>query len=88
MTIKELLWQEIENTPTESLESLLNFLRLINTDQQHHLATYQELLERIDYLEAIIGINKGLEEFEQGKGIPAKQALAILQQKLSIPPRP
>jgi hypothetical protein len=86
MTIQELLWQEIENTPAESLEYLLNFLRLIKTNQQ--LATYQELLERVDYLEAIIGIQKGLEEFDRGEGIPAEQALVALQQKLSIPPRP
>lgn len=86
MTIQELLWQEIENTPAESLEYLLNFLRLVKTNQQ--LATYQELLERVDYLEAIIGIQKGLEEFDRGEGIPAEQALVALQQKLSIPLRP
>ena len=88
MTIQELLWQEIENTPTDSLEYLLNFLRSIKTNQQNYLPTYQELLERIDYLEAIIGINKGLEELDRRAGIPAEQALATLQQKLSIPPRP
>ena len=86
MTIQELLWQEIENTPAESLEYLLNFLRLIKTNQQ--LATYQELLERIDYLEAIIGIQQGLEEFDRGEGTPAEQALVALQQKLGIPSRP
>jgi hypothetical protein len=86
MTIQELLWQEIENTPAESLEYLLNFLRSIKAN--HQLATYQELLERIDYLEAIIGIQKGLEELDRGEGIPAEQALVALQQKLSIPLRP
>lgn len=47
----------------------------------------QELLERIDYLETIVGIRKGLDEFESGEGIPANQALATLQQKYNIPPR-
>ncbi len=47
-----------------------------------------ELLERIDYLETIVGIRQGLDEFEQGEGIPAEQALATLQQKLGIPPCP
>lgn len=47
----------------------------------------QELLERIDYLETIVGIRKGLDEFERGEGIPANQALATLQQKYNIPPR-
>jgi len=88
MTIKELLWQEIESTPTESLEYLLGFLKFLKVTPKHHLATYQELLERIDYLEAIVGIRQGLAEFDRGQGIPAEQALATLQQKLKIPPRP
>ncbi|MBN3921987.1 MAG: prevent-host-death family protein, partial [Nostoc sp. NMS4] len=35
-----------------------------------------------------VGIRKGLDEFEQGEGIPAEEALATLQHKLGIPPRP
>ncbi len=94
MTIKELLLQEIDNTPNELLEDLLNFLRsrsdscgvsLKTTPQQ--ATTYRELLERIDYLEAIVGIRKGLDEFERGEGIPAEQALDTLQKKFNIPPR-
>jgi hypothetical protein len=88
MTIKELLLQEIESTPTELLDDLLDFLRSLKTTPKHRLATYGELLERIDYLEAIVGIHKGLEEFDRGEGIPAEQALATLQHKLGIPPRP
>ncbi len=88
MTIKELLWQEIESTPTELLDDLLGFLKSLKKAPKHRLATYQELLERIDYLEAIVGIRKGLEEFERGEGIPASEALATLEQKLRIPPRP
>jgi len=88
MTIKELLWQEIETTPAEWLEDLLNFLKALKTDPKYHFATHQQLLDRIDYLEAIVGIQKGLEELDRGEGIPAEQALATLQQKLQIPSRP
>ncbi len=87
MTIKELLLQEIDNTPNELLEDVLGFLKLLKTDPKQPVATYRELLERIDYLETIIGIRKGLDEFEQGEGIPIEQALATLQHKLGIPPR-
>ncbi len=86
MTIKELLLQEIDNTPNELLEDLLNFLRSLKTTPQQP-TTYRELLERIDYLEAIVGIRKGLDEFERGEGIPAEQALDTLQKKFNIPPR-
>ncbi|QHG18910.1 prevent-host-death family protein [Nostoc sp. ATCC 53789] len=88
MTIKELLLQEIDNTPSELLEDLLEFLKSLKTAPNQPLATYRELLERIDYLETIVGIRKGLDEFEQGEGIPAEQALATLQHKFGIPPRP
>ncbi|MEH2057368.1 MAG: prevent-host-death family protein [Nostoc sp.] len=63
-------------------------MKSLKTAQKQPLATYKELLERIDYLEMIVGIRKGLDEFEQGEGIPAEQALATLQHKLGIPPRP
>jgi len=88
MTIKELLLQEIDSTPTEILEDVLGFLQSLKTASQHPLTTYRELLERIDYLETVVGICQGLDEFEQGEGIPAEQALATLQHKFSIPPRP
>ena len=87
MTIKELLLQEIDNTTNELLEDLLSFLQSLKTTQKQPLSTYQELLERIDYLETIVGIRKGLDEFKQGEGIPADQALATLKNKFNIPPR-
>lgn len=87
MTIKELLLQEIDNTPSELLEDVLGFLQSLKTAPQKPPVSYQELLERIDYLEAIVGIRKGLDEFERGEGIPANQALATLQKKFNIPPR-
>jgi hypothetical protein len=49
MTIKELLLQEIDNSPKELLEDLLGFLRSLKTTPKSSLGTYQELLERIDY---------------------------------------
>jgi hypothetical protein len=88
MTLKELLLQEINSTPNEQIEDLFGFVKSLKAPTKTPLATYRELLERIDYLEAIVGIRKGLDEFDQGKGIPAEQALANLQQKFSIPPRP
>ena len=87
MTIKELLLQEIDNTPNELLEDLLSFLQSLKTTQKQPLSTYQELLERIDYLETIVGIRKGLDEFKQGEGITADQALATIKNKFNIPPR-
>ncbi|MBR8840965.1 MAG: prevent-host-death family protein [Stigonema ocellatum SAG 48.90 = DSM 106950] len=83
MTIKELLLQEIDSTPAELLENVLDFLQSLKTSPKQPLATYRELKERIDYLETIVGIRKGLDEFEQGEGIPAEQALATLQHKFS-----
>ncbi|GBO56002.1 hypothetical protein APA_4208 [Pseudanabaena sp. lw0831] len=88
MTLKELLLQEINSTPNEQIEDLFGFFKSLKVPTKTPLASYRELLERIDYLEAIVGIRNGLDEFDQGKRIPAEQALAILQQKLSIPPRP
>ena len=86
MTIKKLLLQEIDNTPNEHLEALLNFLRSrsdscgvsFKTTPQQTPATYRELLERIDYLEAVVGIRKGLDEFERGEGIPAEEAWLLI----------
>jgi hypothetical protein len=87
MTFKELLLQEIDSTPNELLEDLFAFLKSLKATPKHPPATYKELLDRIDYLEAIVGIRKGFDEFDRGKGIPAEQALATLQEKYSIPPR-
>ncbi|WP_287314563.1 type II toxin-antitoxin system Phd/YefM family antitoxin [Moorena sp. SIO1G6] len=36
--------------------------------------SYQHLLDRMELLESIAGIRKSIEEFEQGQGIPLKQA--------------
>ena len=87
MTIKELLLQEIDSTPDELLTDLLSLVRSLKSSPNRQLNIYEQLLERIDYLEAIIGIRKGLESFDQGEGIPADQAMTSLQQQFNIPPR-
>ncbi|HBB34096.1 MAG TPA: type II toxin-antitoxin system Phd/YefM family antitoxin [Cyanobacteria bacterium UBA9273] len=50
------------------------------------VAAYQELLERIEYLETVAGIKRGLDELAQGKAVPALEALEELRVKLNIPP--
>ncbi|MEG5187939.1 hypothetical protein [Microcoleus sp. ARI1-A4] len=87
MTIKELLIQEIDSTPDELLTELLSLVRSLKSTPHRQLNTYEQLLERIDYLEAIIGIRKGLESFDRGEGIPAERAMKVLQQQFNIPPR-
>ncbi|MFB2969429.1 hypothetical protein ACE1CD_10685 [Aerosakkonema sp. BLCC-F183] len=87
MTIKELLLQEIDSTPDELLTDLLGLVRSLKSSSQPQLNIYEQLLERIHYLEAIIGIRKGLESFDRGEGIPADRAMAALQQQFNIPPR-
>ncbi len=87
MTIKELLIQEIDSTPDEQLADLLSLVRSLKSTPHPQLNTYEQLLERIDYLETIIGIRKGLESFDRGEGIPADRAMRALQQEFNIPPR-
>jgi len=41
--------------------------------------SYQELLDRLEHLEAAQGIREGLKEYDQGRGNPA---IAALQKKL------
>ncbi len=87
MTIKELLIQEIDSTPDELLADLLSLVRSLKSPPHPQLNTYKQLLERIDYLEAIIGIRKGLESFDRGEGIAVDRAMTALQQQFNIPPR-
>jgi PHD/YefM family antitoxin component YafN of YafNO toxin-antitoxin module len=45
--------------------------------------SYQELLNRIEHLEAVQGIQEGLQEFEQGQGEAAQSALIVLRTQLA-----
>ena len=47
----------------------------------------QVLLDRVEYLETVLGIQKGLASFDRGEGIPADEALESLRQKFNIPSR-
>lgn len=42
-------------------------------------AAYENLLDEIDRLEAVVGISQGLLEMKQGKGKPAEQVLRELE---------
>ena len=48
-------------------------------------ASYQKLLELLDYAEAVEGIKKGLETMRQGKGRPAAEVFQHLRDKHQIP---
>ncbi|NET58568.1 MAG: type II toxin-antitoxin system Phd/YefM family antitoxin [Symploca sp. SIO2E6] len=47
--------------------------------------SYQELLDKVELLESIVGIRKSIEEFEQGEGMPLKEAFQQLQEKYGLP---
>jgi prevent-host-death family protein len=43
---------------------------------------YQELLDRLDYLETVASIQRGLTELAEGQAVPAIDALEKLREKL------
>ena len=47
-------------------------------------AAYQKLLEMVDRLEAIEGIQKGLESMNRGEGQPAQETFTRLRKKHNI----
>ncbi|MGB7444070.1 MAG: type II toxin-antitoxin system Phd/YefM family antitoxin [Coleofasciculaceae cyanobacterium] len=47
--------------------------------------SYQQLLDRIELLESIVGIRKSIEEFDRGEGMPLKEAFQQLQEKYGLP---
>jgi prevent-host-death family protein len=46
--------------------------------------SYQQILDRLDRLEAVEAIRLGISAAEQGRVKPARQALAVLQEKLGL----
>ncbi len=46
---------------------------------------YQQLLDRIEYLETTAGIRRGLSELDKGGAVPAIPALELLRTKLQPP---
>lgn len=48
------------------------------------VAACQELLDRLDRAEAIVGINRGLVSMRRGEGEPAEVALAELRRQLGV----
>ena len=47
--------------------------------------SYQQLLDKIELLESIVGIRKSIEEFDRGEGMPLKEAFQQLQKKYGLP---
>jgi prevent-host-death family protein len=48
-------------------------------------ASYQKLMESIDYSEAVKGIRLGLDDVEQGRTKPVRQAFDAIRKKHGIP---
>jgi prevent-host-death family protein len=46
---------------------------------------YQELLDRLEYLETVAGVQRGLTELEEGQALPAIEALEKLRDRLKKP---
>jgi hypothetical protein len=90
MQIRDRLIQETEGLPEPMLTEVLNFLQFLKARSSHNLAPMSNadyLTAQIDYLETVLGIQKGLVSFDRGEGIPAIEALNSLRHKFDIPPQ-
>ncbi len=98
MQVRDQLIQETEGLSEPILVEVLDFVqglkgRSLQTIQES--IDRQALMERVEYLETVLGIQKGLASFDglrptaghRGEGIPADEALASLRQKFNIPSR-
>jgi prevent-host-death family protein len=47
--------------------------------------SYQALLDRLDHIEAVAGIRRGLEQMEQNEGRPAEELFAEFRARHGIP---
>jgi PHD/YefM family antitoxin component YafN of YafNO toxin-antitoxin module len=45
---------------------------------------YQDLLDKLDRAEAIVGIQRGLASMRRGEGVPAEEALEQLRSELGV----
>jgi len=48
-------------------------------------ATYQRMLDRLERVEAIAGIRRGLEQVQRGEGRPAEDFFAQMRRKYDMP---
>jgi hypothetical protein len=90
MQMHQRLIQETEGLPEPMLVEVLDFLQgLKGRSPQGSLPMIdrQALMERVEYLETVLGIQKGLASFDRGEGIPVDEALDSLRQKFNIPSR-
>jgi hypothetical protein len=98
MQVRDQLIQETEGLSEPILIEVLDFVqglkeRLPFRDVSPTLQTIQApidrqaLIERVEYLETVLGIQKGLASFDRGEGIPVDEALDNLRQKFNIPSR-
>lgn len=47
--------------------------------------SYQKLLDKLEYMESVIGLRKGIKEIEEGRGVKAHAALQALKEQYDIP---
>ena len=90
MQLHERLIQETEGLPEPMLVEVLDFLQGLkgrSTQESLPVVDRQALLDRVEYLETVLGIQKGLASFDRGEGIPVDEAFESLRQKLNIPTR-
>jgi hypothetical protein len=56
----------------------------IGSPAEFDAAAYQELLDRLDRAEAIVGINRGLVSMRRGEGKPAREVFDELRKQLGV----
>jgi hypothetical protein len=90
MQMHQRLIQETEGLPEPMLVEVLDFLQGLkgrSAADSLPMIDHQALMERVEYLETVLGIQKGLASFDRGEGIPVDEALDSLRQKFNIPSR-
>ena len=90
MQLHERLIQETEGLPEPMLVEVLDFLQGLkgrSPDDSLPMIDRQALMERVEYLETVLGTQKGLASIDRGEGIPVDEALDSLRQKFNIPSR-